>query len=84
MSPDKIPFNSSRLFFFDDVVHAIALSPCGKLLAVGGQVKAPTVFLIQEFSKAALSCATSCTVLLGHHPLTFLLLGAKARRSPFG
>ena len=43
VSPDKTQFNLDRLIFFDDVVHAIAFSPCGKLLAVGGQVKAPTV-----------------------------------------
>ena len=59
MSPDKTQFNQGRLFFFDDVVDAIACSPCGKLLSLGGQVKAPTVFFVQDFQKATLSCATS-------------------------
>ena len=64
VSPDKTQFNQVRLIFFDDVVHAIAFSPCGKLLAVGGQVKAPTVFLVQDFQKATLSCAQSCLVTI--------------------
>ena len=39
VSPDKTQFNQGRLIFLDDVVHAIAFSPCGKLLAVGGDVE---------------------------------------------
>ena len=52
MSPDKTQFNQGGLIFFDDVVHAIAFSPCVKLFAVGGQDKAPTVFLGPRFSES--------------------------------
>ena len=49
VSPDKTQFNQGRLIFFDDVVHAIAFSPCGKLLAVEAK---PTVFLGPRFSES--------------------------------
>ena len=83
VSPDKTQFNQGGLIFFDDVVHAIAFSPCGKLLAVGGQDKAPTVFLVQDFQKATLSCATSVRCL-AWSPSSHLLLGAKTCRSLSG
>ena len=74
MLPNKTQFNQGRLFFFDDVVHAIAVSLCGKLLAVGGRFKVPTVFLNPRFSEsdvvggAATSAANTVTLTLHTTP----------------
>ena len=71
VSPNKTQFNQDRLFFFDDVVHAIAFSLCCKLLAVGSQTVVPTVFLVQDFQKVVVGgAATSAanTVTLTLHP----------------
>ena len=64
MSLDKAPSDRTGVIFFDDIVHAFALSPCGKLFAKKGQDKASKVFLVRHFQKAAtLSNAASVRCL---------------------
>ena len=49
VSLDNAQSDRTGLIFFDDIVHAFAFSPCGKLLAVEGQDKALKIFLVQDF-----------------------------------
>ena len=50
----------------------------------GREAGPPTVLLVLDFQKTMLSCATSIAVLLAHHSLAFLLLGATTCRSLSG
>ena len=77
MSPDKTQFNQGGLFFLDDVVHAIAFSPCGKLLAVKARIRLRRFSWSKFFQKATLGCATSVRCLAWSPSSHFLASGCE-------